>query len=184
MGPEPPAEARDGVDMHLGATPVGSVLIPPPAVALGAAVVQRVVTRRPQRPGAARGAAAAALAAGSMALAAAAASSFRRSGTTLSPERPADASVLVTTGPHALSRNPMYVGLTGLLVANAVRLGSWPALLPPLAFVAVLDRLQIRAEEAALADRFGSDYEAYGARVPRWLDRRSVTRPGAGSAVR
>jgi protein-S-isoprenylcysteine O-methyltransferase Ste14 len=160
------------------------LLIPPPAIAFGTAVLQRVVARHPQRPGALRGAAAAALAAGSVALATAAASSFRRAGTTLSPEHPADASVLVTTGPHALTRNPMYVGLCGLLVANAVRLGSWRSLLPVTAFVTAIDRLQIRAEEAALRERFGADFEAYCARVPRWLGLRPRTTPSAGAGGR
>lgn len=69
----------------------------------------------------------------------------------------------------------MYVGLAGLLVANAVRLGSWRALLPVAAFTLVIDRLQIAAEESALLANFGADYEAYRATVPRWLGRRSVT---------
>ena len=44
----------------------------------------------------------------------------------------------------------MYVGLAGLLVANAVRLGSWTALLPVAAFTLVIDRVQIPAQESAL----------------------------------
>jgi protein-S-isoprenylcysteine O-methyltransferase Ste14 len=32
-----------------------------------------------------------------------------------------------------------------------------------------LDRVQIPAEERALAARFGAAYAAYRARVPRWL---------------
>ncbi len=70
----------------------------------------------------------------------------------------------------------MYVGLAGLLVANAVRLGSWLALLPVATFTLVIDRVQIAAEESALLVNFGADYEAYRATVPRWLGRRSVTR--------
>jgi protein-S-isoprenylcysteine O-methyltransferase Ste14 len=69
----------------------------------------------------------------------------------------------------------MYVGLAGMLVANAVRLGSWKALLPVAAFTLVIDRLQIAAEESALFANFGADYEAYRAAVPRWLGSRSVT---------
>ena len=42
--------------------------------------------------------------------------------------------------------------------------------------VAVVDRVQIAAEEAALRERFGDDYEAYLAAVPRWLDLRSFQR--------
>jgi protein-S-isoprenylcysteine O-methyltransferase Ste14 len=68
----------------------------------------------------------------------------------------------------------MYVGLTGLLVANAVRRGSWKALLPVAAFTLVIDRFQIAAEESALLAIFAADYEAYRDGVPRWLGRRSV----------
>ena len=70
----------------------------------------------------------------------------------------------------------MYVGLAGL-VANALRLGSWEALLPVAAFTVVIDRLQVAAEESALLANFGADYEAYRVAVPRWLGRRSLT-PG------
>ena len=44
-------------------------------------------------------------------LAAAAARELRGQGTTLDPFDPTRASVLVTTGANAVSRNPMYVGL-------------------------------------------------------------------------
>lgn len=70
----------------------------------------------------------------------------------------------------------MYVGMTGLLVANALRRGSWAALVPVAAFTVVVDRVQIAAEEVALGARFGADYEAYRAAVPRWLGRRSLSR--------
>jgi protein-S-isoprenylcysteine O-methyltransferase Ste14 len=102
-------------------------------------------------------------------LAAASARRFRREGTTLEPFDPSRASILVTTGANAVSRNPMYVGLAGLLVANAVRLGAWRALLPAAAFTLVMDRFQIAAEESALLEQFGADYEAYRAAVPRWV---------------
>jgi protein-S-isoprenylcysteine O-methyltransferase Ste14 len=150
---------------------------PPPLLAIAAAVTQSALTPKDEhRPPASRAAAAMAIAAASGALAAAAAGQFRRQGTTVEPFNPALASVLVTTGPNAVSRNPMYVGLTGLLVANAVRLGSGKALLPVAAFTLVIDRLQIRAEESALLANFGADYEAYRATVPRWLGLRSVPR--------
>ena len=68
----------------------------------------------------------------------------------------------------------MYVGLAGLLVANALRLESWKALLPVAAVALVIDRLQIAAEESALLANFGADYEAYRVKVPRWLGRISV----------
>jgi protein-S-isoprenylcysteine O-methyltransferase Ste14 len=82
--------------------------------------------------------------------------------------------VLITTGSNSITRNPMYVGLTGLLVAHAIGHGSWKALLPAAAFVAVIDRVQIEAEESALVEKFGPDYEAYRAATPRWVGLRSL----------
>ena len=147
---------------------------PPPLLAIAAALTQSALTRGAHRRPASRAAAAIAIAAGSGALAATSAREFRRQGTTFEPFDPALASVLVTTGANSVSRNPMYVGLAGLLVANAVRLGSWKALLPVAAFTVVIDRLQIPAEESALLANFGAEYEAYRATVPRWLGRGSV----------
>lgn len=116
-------------------------------------------------------------------LAAASARQFRRRGTTVEPFHPDRASALVTDGANAVSRNPMYVGLAGLLVANAVRRGSRKALLPVAAFTLVIDRFQVAAEETALLAKFGDDYEAYQAAVPRWLGRASLL-PGGTERYR
>jgi protein-S-isoprenylcysteine O-methyltransferase Ste14 len=145
------------------------MLPPPPALALAAALAQRALSRDASPPTVTRAVAAGAITAGAGTLAAAAAAQFRREGTTVEPFRPERASALVTTGANGLSRNPMYVGMAGLLVANAARRGSWAALFPVAAFVLVIDRLQIASEEAALATSFGAEYEAYRAAVPRWL---------------
>jgi protein-S-isoprenylcysteine O-methyltransferase Ste14 len=115
-----------------------------------------------------------AVAAASVALAGASAGQFRRQGTTVEPFDPSKATSLVTTGVNAITRNPMYVGMAGVLVAHAVRRGSWAALAPVALFVGVIDRFQVAAEEAALRDGFGAEYDAYCAAVPRWLDRRSM----------
>ncbi len=150
---------------------------PPPLLAIAAALTQSALTKGTHRPRAARATGAFAIAAASGLLAGSAAVQFRRRGTTLEPFNPALASVLVTNGANSVSRNPMYVGLAGLLVANSVRLGSWKTLLPVAAFTLAIDRLQIAAEESALLSRFGADYEAYCAVVPRWLGRGSVIPP-------
>ncbi len=94
---------------------------------------------------------------------------FRRTGTTVNPLDPAQASALVTSGPNAVTRNPMYVGMTGLLAAHGVVRGGWRTALPVAAFVGVIDRFQIRPEEAALRDHFGDDFDAYCRRVRRWI---------------
>lgn len=148
--------------------------VPPPLVALAAALAQRALTGPAPAPTAGRAAATTTVSLASMLMAGAAASQFRRSGTTVEPFHPDQTSVLVTTGTNAISRNPMYVGMAGLLVANAIWRGSWAALAPVAGFVVIIDRLQIEAEESALLEKFGAEYEAYRAASPRWLDRRSL----------
>lgn len=94
---------------------------------------------------------------------------FRRARTTINPLRPDAATALVDRGIYRLTRNPMYLGLTCLLCAWAVVLGSWWALAGPVALAAYLQRFQIAPEERALDARFGDAYRAYRSRVRRWL---------------
>jgi len=148
--------------------------VPPPLLGLAAALAQRAITGATPAPDAGRMAVTGTLSMASIALAGAAASKFRRSGTTVDPLRPETSSVLVTSGANSISRNPMYVGMAGLLVAHALWRRSWVALLPVAVFVMLIDRLQIQAEESALAGTFGAEYDAYRAASPRWLDRRSL----------
>ncbi len=148
--------------------------VPPPLLALTAAVAQRALAPARPPPSAARAAASAGVALAALSLDGAAGLGFRRSGTTVNPYRPEQSSTLVTTGVNAITRNPMYVGMAGLLVAHATWRGSWTALVPVAAFVLVIDRTQVPAEEAALVASFGASYDAYRAAVPRWLDARSL----------
>lgn len=142
----------------------------PPVAVLGAGAAAQYVLSRGQGPiAAARGVAAAALALTAGGFIAGSVREFRRAQTTVNPVAPDKATSLVTGGPHQLSRNPMYVGMAGLLLAHALARGNWAAALPVLGFVTVIDRMQIPAEEAAMAELFGRDYAEYAARVPRWL---------------
>jgi protein-S-isoprenylcysteine O-methyltransferase Ste14 len=93
---------------------------------------------------------------------------FFRRRTTINPLRPARASALVTGGIYRITRNPMYVGMAFLLAGWAVWLGAlWP-FLGPVFLVAYLTRFQIEPEERILRSKF-SEFEAYAARVRRWL---------------
>ena len=94
---------------------------------------------------------------------------FARAGTTVNPIAIDTASALVTTGSYRISRNPMYVGLTLLLAAWAVGLGSAWLLAGPLLYALFITRFQIVPEEKALDRLFGAEFVAYKARVRRWL---------------
>lgn len=144
--------------------------VPPPVFAFGAAAAQHWLAGRSARsstPGSR--CLGGVIALGSGALAGAAIDQFRRRQTTVDPVKVDHANALVTSGPNSVTRNPMYVGLAGALVGHAVARRSWTALLPAAAFVAVIDRLQIRDEEVAMRALFEDEYDEYVARVPRWV---------------
>ena len=101
---------------------------------------------------------------------------FWRAHTTINPYRPENATTLVTSGVYAWTRNPMYLGLSVLLLGWAINLGTLtPLVLAPL-FIPFIRHVQIRPEEHALRARFGEDYARYCQRVNRWLGRRRSVR--------
>jgi protein-S-isoprenylcysteine O-methyltransferase Ste14 len=146
--------------------------IPPPVVALICAGFMWAVTRQ---TGGARAAfvwrqpLALMLLIAGLLLMAAAVAGFLHAKTTINPLRPDRAARLITGGVFRFSRNPIYLGDALVLAALAVWLGHAWNLVPVVLFVFYIDRLQIRAEEQALQQRFGSHYQAYCARVRRWL---------------
>jgi hypothetical protein len=82
---------------------------------------------------------------------------------------------LVTTGPFAIIRHPMYAGLMLAAIGSVGLYRTWSTVL----FVSQLPVLVIRAkrEEELLARTFGEAWERYAARVPPWLPRLRVSRP-------
>jgi protein-S-isoprenylcysteine O-methyltransferase Ste14 len=96
--------------------------------------------------------------------------SFRRANTTVNPITPDKASALVVDGIYRFSRNPMYLGFLFLLVAWAIFLANWPALmLAPPVFVIYMNKFQIVPEEKTLSALFGDDFESYKCLVRRWI---------------
>ena len=95
---------------------------------------------------------------------------------------------LVTSGPYAFTRNPMYLGhlvfLTGLVLATR----------SPIALAAAVSQwrrldARARADEDRLEELFGPGYAVYRARVARWLPApraggRSFSGPGEGTDER
>ena len=102
-----------------------------------------------------------------IALALGAGGRFRRAGTTRVPIRPATA--LVTTGPFAHTRNPMYVSLALVTLGLGVLLATWWPIILLAPTLLIVQTFVIQPEERYLRRRFGADYEAYTRRVRRWL---------------
>ncbi|MFC5342404.1 isoprenylcysteine carboxylmethyltransferase family protein [Brevundimonas staleyi] len=95
---------------------------------------------------------------------------MRRRRANILPHRAATA--LVTTGPFAWSRNPIYLANAVLLLGlGGLFDNAWFVVAAPFAAFAT-DRLAIRREERHLAALFGADWFAYAGRAGRWLGRR------------
>jgi protein-S-isoprenylcysteine O-methyltransferase Ste14 len=92
---------------------------------------------------------------------------LKRHGTTVKPCE--ESSALVTDGVFWVSRNPMYMGFTLLLLGFAVLLGSAAPLVVVPAFAAVMDIVFIQVEERMLHQRFGAAWVKYASRVRRWI---------------
>jgi protein-S-isoprenylcysteine O-methyltransferase Ste14 len=66
---------------------------------------------------------------------------------------------VVKTGPYAIVRHPMYLGVLGMFLFTPVALGSWWAVIPALPFVPVMIA-RIRNEEQLLAKEL-KGYQEY-----------------------
>jgi protein-S-isoprenylcysteine O-methyltransferase Ste14 len=93
---------------------------------------------------------------------------FRREGTDLNPTSTTNAK-LVTSGPFRYTRNPMYLGLALLTLGVAFLVGAWPMFLAPLATFATANWVHIPFEEVKMRRQFGDAFDAYCAKVRRWL---------------
>jgi len=76
---------------------------------------------------------------------------------------------LVTTGPFARMRHPIYTALALVVIALALALGHLPRLTLALPVYALGTWLRVRIEERLLHAMFGATYEAYAARVKRFV---------------
>ena len=95
--------------------------------------------------------------------------SFKFARTTVNPNKPEQASKLVTSGVYKISRNPMYVGFAFILAGWGIWLSSLWALLCVAGFIAYLTFFQIIPEERALSKLFGQEFTEYKNKVKRWL---------------
>ena len=76
---------------------------------------------------------------------------------------------LITGGPFAYVRHPIYTAIALLLVALAIGLGNEWRLIVTLPLYALGTWLRIAEEEKLLHEAFGGSYDAYAARVKRFV---------------
>jgi protein-S-isoprenylcysteine O-methyltransferase Ste14 len=76
---------------------------------------------------------------------------------------------LVTTGIHAWSRNPIYIGMFLVYAGIGIAARSLWVLILTLPLAITMRYGVVAREEAYLERRFGGTYRDYKARVRRWL---------------
>ena len=92
---------------------------------------------------------------------------LHRSGTEIDPRKPA--TVIVSEGPYAHSRHPMYVAFTLAFCGIALVVGSVWAVVVAIPLAITVHFGVVLREERYLERKFPAAYERYRARVRRYL---------------
>lgn len=79
------------------------------------------------------------------------------------------ASALLTTGPYTFTRNPMYLGMSIMLLGIAFIFGTLPFFFAAGIFYFILNVAHIPFEEFKLEKQFGDSYRVYLRRTRRWI---------------
>jgi protein-S-isoprenylcysteine O-methyltransferase Ste14 len=94
---------------------------------------------------------------------------FARQSQSMEPKR--SISRIVDTGVFSISRNPLYLGILGMLMGSALAFNNLWILVMLVPGVIACHYILIAPEERYLLNKFGSEYAAYAASVRRWLGR-------------
>jgi protein-S-isoprenylcysteine O-methyltransferase Ste14 len=73
---------------------------------------------------------------------------------------------LIRDGPYRFVRNPIYLGMFGMLVSTGLAAAQWISLLVAVVLFIAGTYIRIRSEERLLREAFGSEFEAYARKVP------------------
>lgn len=91
---------------------------------------------------------------------------FKKHNTNLAIET---SSSLVTEGPYAKTRNPMYIGMFLLLLGIGVCFCNLFSMVAPFAFLLTIHLIFIPKEEKLMHEAFGNQYLEYKGKVKRWI---------------
>jgi protein-S-isoprenylcysteine O-methyltransferase Ste14 len=73
---------------------------------------------------------------------------------------------LIMQGPYSVVRNPIYLGMFGLMVATGLAYATWCALGAAIIVFLLGNRIRIRCEESLLRETFGVQFDDYARHVP------------------
>jgi protein-S-isoprenylcysteine O-methyltransferase Ste14 len=82
------------------------------------------------------------------------------------PARLVEGHKLITVGPYAYIRNPIYTGMLGMLIATGLAMEHWIATIAAIVIFAIGLLIRVRSEEKLLRAAFGQEFEDYARRVP------------------
>tara|TARA_Y100000991_G_scaffold182472_1_gene145659 strand:+ start:150 stop:503 length:354 start_codon:yes stop_codon:yes gene_type:complete len=93
---------------------------------------------------------------------------FKHLETTINPLQPSQASKLATIGPFQYTRNPMYLGMSIMLLGFGIIFGAKLTIFFIALFALYITFFQIMPEERAMNEKF-TDWKNYSSKVRRWL---------------
>ncbi|MEJ2487796.1 MAG: isoprenylcysteine carboxylmethyltransferase family protein [Anaerolineales bacterium] len=83
---------------------------------------------------------------------------------------------LITRGPFAIIRHPMYVGVFLAAIGALLIFRTWAiALFAPMSLVVLV---RANHEEELLAAEFGEEWETYASKVPKWFPKKEDSQVG------
>ena len=76
---------------------------------------------------------------------------------------------LITQGPYRIVRNPIYLGMFGLMLSTCIAYSRWWSGLAAVVLFLIGNHIRIRAEEQLLRETFGDQFDEYARRVPAFI---------------
>jgi protein-S-isoprenylcysteine O-methyltransferase Ste14 len=94
-------------------------------------------------------------------------SALHKAGTTVKPFQ--ESRALITDSVYGISRHPMYLGFTLVLIGAAILLGSLTAWVIIPIFIALMEMVFIQVEEQMLEVKFDAAWLNYKRKVRKWI---------------
>jgi protein-S-isoprenylcysteine O-methyltransferase Ste14 len=83
---------------------------------------------------------------------------------------------LVTNGPYAYRRNPMYLGVVMVMIGQGLLFGSLGVFIYGMCWLAAFQIFELTADDPFIRKHIGPAYDEYMNAVPGWVPRRPRAR--------